>query len=63
MIKTKMLVKVGGSKGIDYDLFLEDFSNKCIRLNYTNWMLPIKKLVRINKETSTTKLETTIGEI
>ena len=26
MIKTKMLVKVGGSKGIDYDLFLEDFS-------------------------------------
>ena len=26
MIKTKMLVKVGGSKGIDYDHFLEDFS-------------------------------------
>ena len=26
MSDVKILVKVGGSKGIDYDLFLEDFS-------------------------------------
>ena len=27
MSDVKILVKVGGSKGIDYDLFLEDFQS------------------------------------
>ena len=38
------------------NFILEHISNKCIRLDYTNWMLPIKKLVHTKEKPRTTNL-------